>query len=575
MHARPARQTASLAAPLAAALALALAPGLAPAMTDAQLASIARQRIDGDRTGACLALAVVDGQQVSRAYACADAARPVSINADSAFEIGSVSKTMTSALLAQLIEEGRAALDDPLAAYLPDGTRVPAFEGKPIRLRHLVTHTSGLPALPPGVPVADPANPYAAMQPDDLLRALERSTLERAPGSGFEYSNFASMLLSHAVATRAGMDLETLLDQRLFAPLQMDGAYINQRPEGVTAATGHTPNGQPTPAWTFHTDLAGVGGVRATLGDMVHYVQGQLGLREAPVVQALARTQQPVATDASAPIAMNWMLAPLDGRTVHAHEGGTGGFSSFVGFDRERGRGVVVLSDTALTSVGGLGDIGLHLLDETAPLGKPREAAQAPDALLDALAGQYELQGGMRMELRREGDALVLQAAGQPAFEMAYDSAGDFFPLQFDALLRPVPSADGTTAFVWMQGGGAVPARRVDAKAGDAGDVDAGTAAPAATSKPAPAAELPAEALQAYAGEYPLMPGFALTVRARDGQLFAQAAGQGEFALVPAGKDVFTAAAFGIEIRFQRGADGTVSGLELLQGGQTLRGERR
>ena len=81
------------------------------------------------------------------------------------------------------------------------------------------------------------------------------------------------------------------------------------------------------------------------------------------------------------------VLAPLNGRQVHAHEGGTGGFSSMVAFDREAGRGVVVLSDTALHSLGGLGGLGLHLLDPTVPLGGPRREQKAPAELLDALAG--------------------------------------------------------------------------------------------------------------------------------------------------------------------------------------------
>jgi hypothetical protein len=363
---------------------------------------------------------------------------------------------------------------------------VPVFENRPILLRHVVTHTSGLSALPPGVPVADPNDPYAAMKPQDLFDALGRSPLSRAPGSQFEYSNFAMMVLSAAVARRAGSDLETLLDARLFTPLGMDGAYVNRVPDGIRAAEGHTPNGSRVPAWTFNTDLAGVGGVRATLDDMVAYIQAQLGQEPSAIDAALQRTQQSIQTASDQPTAMNWMLAPLNGRTVHAHEGGTGGFSSFVAFDRERERGVVVLSDTALTSLGGLGSLGLHLLDERVPLGKPRKAVAAPDELLDALVGEYRLQGGPAMTLRRNGDALEIQAVGQPAFVMGYDDAGDFYPLQFDALLKPQRKTDGSYAFVWHQGGGAMPARRVDA------DADAVNKAPS----------LSAEALQAYVGEF-------------------------------------------------------------------------
>lgn len=450
--------------PLAAALLL--CAGAAQADADQALRLALDHRLDGDASGACVAAAVIDGDRVARAWRCADPEQSSRIGPDAAFEIGSVAKTMTGALLADLIAQGRASLDDPLAAYLPEGTAVPDHSGQPILLRHLVAHTSGLPRLPPGMDLSDPADPYAALDVATLLAALQDTTLAQAPGERFEYSNFGYMLLSYALAHRAGEDLEALLRARLFAPLGMDGAYVATPPDGVRPAQGHLPGGEATPAWRFAPALAGVGGVRATLDDMVRYAQAQLGQAEAPIAAALVQAQQPIAGAAEQPMAMGWLLAPFDGRVLHLHEGGTGGFSAFVGFERARGRAVVLLSDTALYSHGGLEPLGLHLLDARIP---------APGA------------------------------------------------------------------------------RR-----------------PAAAPMPAP------EMLRAYAGIYPLAPGFELSVRERDGGLFAQATGQGEFALDATGEaDRFEAAAYGIEIRFLRGADEAVTALELHQGGQTLHGEKR
>lgn len=451
-----------------------LLSGAAHAMSDAELQAVVGQRLHGDRTGACFATAVIDGDSVSRAYVCADGGADIGgsarrIGPATAFEIGSVSKPMMAALLAGLIREGKASLDDPLSAYLPEGTRVPTFEGKPILLRHIVTHTSGLTAIPAGMQHADPANPYARLTERDLLDALSKTTLARAPGAQFEYSNFAAMLLSYAVARRAGEDFETLIDGRLFAPLGMTRSYIGRRPEGVTVATGHTPDGKPTSPWDFPTDFAGVGGVRATLDDMVRYVQAQTGAAPKPLDADFALTHVAVPGAAKTPMAMHWMIAQLNGRSFLAHEGGTGGFSSFVAFDPKQTFGVVILSDTALHAVGGLGSLGLHLLDDRVPLGKP---------------------------------------------------------------LKP--------------------------------EADAG-----------PAPMLSAADLEAYAGEYPLMPGFALTVRAEGATLTAQATGQGAFPLAPKAKDVFAFADAGIVIRFRRDAAGKVVALTLEQGGQTLQGTRQ
>lgn len=524
----------------------------AHAMTEDALAGVVRQRLHEDRTGACMAVAVVEAGTVARTYQCAQAKDAARIGPDTAFEIGSVSKTMTAALLADLIDQGKGSLDDPLSAWLPEGTKLPDYQGKPILLRHVVTHTSGLPALPARMAAPDMADPYAKLDEAALLASLGDVTLTTAPGTKFEYSNFASMVLSYAVARRAGTDMETLLKQRLFAPLGMRSAYVNTAPAGVRAAVGHTPNARAASAWHFQTNLAGVGGVRATLDDMVRYVQGQLGAASTPISAALQRSQQKVSD--TPPMAMNWMLMPVAGRTVHVHEGGTGGFSSFVSFDKDKQRGVVILSDTTWNSIGSLGSLGLHLVDASFPLGTPRREATPDGALLDALVGEYRLPSGMKMTLRRKGDTLEVQAAGQGAYAMGYDSAGDFYPREFDAVLRPQRTADGQT-FTWMQMGGVMPAKRIDAA-------------------PKPVLKVDAAALREYDGEYPLVPGFSLTVKAQGETLTIQGTGQPALPVQAVERDVFVMDAVGAEIRFERDAAGKVIALTLKQAGQQLRGAR-
>ncbi len=288
---------------------------------------------------------------------------------------------------------------------------------------------------------------------------------------------------------------------------------------------------------------------------MVLYVQGNLGLIQSSISPALERAQQKVSEQP--PMAMNWMLVQVGERTVHMHEGGTGGFSSFVSVDREKQRGVVILSDTAWHSIGSLGSLGLHLVDASFPLGKPRKRATPAPELLDALVGEYQLQGAMKMALRQRDGALYAQAEGQPEFALAYDDAGDFFPDVVDALLKPQKKADGQYGFTWSQMGGVFAATRI-----------------AENGKAQPAPTLTDEQLAAYAGDYPLMPGFVLAVRARDGKLHAQATGQGEFPLDATGTDTFEAAAYGIEIVFKRDDAGKVVSLDLHQGGQVLSGKR-
>src|SRR5262245_37310599 len=475
-------------------LAVALSSVPCFAMGDDELRAALDRRFKDDRTGACIAAAVIDNGTTATAYVCAKSQRP--FDEHTAFEIGSNSKPMTAALLAELIARGEVTLDDPIAKLLPAGTSVPSFDGREITIRDIVTHTSGLPSFP--WPMADMSNPYAALTQRDLLDALAATKLTRAPGSQWEYSNFAMMVLSYALAKRSGKDYETLLRERLLAPLGMNDAYIVKRPPQVHLAQGHLPNALAAGPTDFPVDMAGVGGVRATLPDMVRYLEGELGTRASAITPALERTQQQI-TNVGPPgqtMGMNWVLrATANGHTIVAHEGGTFGYSSLVAFDRAAKRGVVLLSDTALTSVGGLGTLAGHLFNPSLPVGTPRVVATPDPKLIDALVGRYRLPlpGGLGIELRHKGDALFIQANGQPEFKMSYDSAGDFYPLQFDALLRPKRKADGTYTFTLLQGEAVLEAERIDA------------AAPTASKW------TPTEAqLKDFDGNYPLAATFAL-----------------------------------------------------------------
>ena len=454
-------------------------------------------RLAGDRTGACVVAAVIDKGQVLRARSCAGTRSDPAPDMDAAFEIGSVSKTMTAFLVADLIARGSWSLDDPIARHLPEGTVVPRQGERQILVRDLVTHSSGLPGLPPGMQFPDPANPYASLTEAQLLGTLGQVKLTRPIGSQPEYSNFGMMLVSLAVARSNGGDLEAALRERLFKPLAMDGAFIAKALAAKPAA-GHLPTGKPTAAWTIATNLAGVGMVRATLSDMERYARAELGEGPAEVVARMRHTQAPLVHG----YAVNWMSRKIQGQQLLMHEGGTGGFSSLVALDPAGQRAVVLLADTALADLGGLGDLGLSLLGLDVPVQPPRRAADAPAALRQALVGEYML-GGLKTRIWEQDGKLMAQAQGQGALELLYDSRGDFYPTGYSALLTPVPAAAGqhVERFAWRQGGGMVGAERIGLA----------PVAPVVTNP----------AWRDWAGEFQILPQFSLRIFERDGQLMA------------------------------------------------------
>lgn len=450
---------------------------------EAEIAEKIEQRFAGDRSGACVIAAVIEPSGDDRALGgelravqasrCAGA-RQQALDGAVALEIGSISKTMTGMLLGELAAEGKLALDDELQRHAPSGVTVPRFGEAAIRLKHLTTHTSGLPSFPAGLAIADPQNPYAQLREQDLWQALGATALARKPGTQWEYSNFAVMLLSAVVAHQEGKSYEAVVQARIFAPLGMTRSYLQTVPPGVTVAVGHKVGGAATSAWDFGENLGGVGGVRATMEDLIRYAKAQLGEGDATVVAMAARSHQAVALgeprgQGDPEMGLGWLRGQLDGRTVLLHDGGTGGFSSILLVDPQARRAVVVLADTALVTVGGVSELGLHLLDARLPLDGPRLPAVAKPELVAALVGRYvvgeEVDGQVMVQLEQRGAALwaVLESGGErQELELAYDSHGDFYPRagEVDGLLTPVPGDDGRQTFVWVSEGVPVPAVR-------------------------------------------------------------------------------------------------------------------
>jgi len=163
------------------------------------------------------------------------------------------------------------------------------------------------------------------------------------------------------------------------------------------------------------------------------------------------------------------------------------------------------------------------------------------------------------MELRRQGNKLTIQADGDPEFEMEYDSAGEFYPFEFDAILQPRRKVDGTYTFTWYQLGGIHQAERI------------GATVPAAV-RPAPAEAQ----LKEYEGNYSFSRTLGLRVYASGPKIMVQGTGQAPLEAAPFNKDIFVTEPIGAEIAFERDAGGgKVIALTLYTRGQVVRGEHR
>jgi D-alanyl-D-alanine-carboxypeptidase/D-alanyl-D-alanine-endopeptidase len=435
-------------------------------ITDGEVKSILQDRIDRAKKSVGIVVGLVDekGTRVI-SYGKPSQESTQIVNGDSVFEIGSVTKVFTAILLADMVERGEVNLNDPISKYLPKSVKTPTRDGKEITLLHLSSHTSGLPRMPNNFAPKDNQNPYADYSVEQMYAFLSGYTLPRDIGAKAEYSNYGVGLLGHILALRAGMDYETLVRTRICQPLKMDSTRIKLTPEmQARLAKGHNPALKPVANWDLPT-FAGAGALRSTTKEMLKFVAANLGLSNSPLLTAMQKTHQPQ-HDMGTPdveVGLGWIIQKKFDTEIVWHNGGTGGYHSFIGFDKKKRRGVVVLSN----STNDIDDIGLHLLESQYPLAKietpkERKAIKLDPKIFDAYVGEYQLTPAFILTFSREGDKFFTQATGQQKFELFAQTETDFFIEVVDAQVTFVKDDKGqVTHVVLHQNGRDQPARKI------------------------------------------------------------------------------------------------------------------
>lgn len=337
---------------------------------DSTIRAMMRQCVASGRApGVVVGLLDADGTRRVLTEGSAGPDRPLS--AHTVFEIGSITKTFTAVLLAEMSRRGEVRLEQPVDALLPTGVKVPSRNGARITLLDLATHSSGLPLVPTNLVPSDSSNPYAGYGVDSLYAFLAQFELPRAPGTGYEYSNLGFGLLGHALARTAGSDYETLVTRRILAPLGMRETAITLTAEmHRRLAQGHDDFGEPVGGWDFPS-LPGAGALRSTAADLLTYAEANLSPSADWLVQAMRDTHAPrraAPGDSDAArndsIGLAWFVSRGKERVLTGHTGGTGGYRTALRLDLAGRRAVVVLGNA---SGDGCTDIAARLLDPTIP----------------------------------------------------------------------------------------------------------------------------------------------------------------------------------------------------------------
>lgn len=272
----------------------------------------------------------------------------VALDGDAVFEIMSITKVLTSLLLADMEARGEVSFGDPVTKYLPASVKM-RERGGPITLLDLATYSSGLPNMPTNLPpawwaTAAPMREYTQEKLFEFLAAFEPI---HPPGTHYEYANLGFGLLGIALANRAGVPYEELLIERVCAPLEMNHTRINLTDEmSRHFVQGHDLDMKPTELWTFPA-MPGAGCALSTANDLTRFVKACMGITRTRLRSTLAkltRTQRPTSLPGTN-AGMGWYVTSTGDDHIVWKSGLSMGCNTFMGYSQRKRRGAVLLGN--------------------------------------------------------------------------------------------------------------------------------------------------------------------------------------------------------------------------------------
>jgi serine beta-lactamase-like protein LACTB len=386
-----------------------------------------------------LSIVLVDDQRVvwARGFGLADPDAKTPADAETVYRVGSISKLFTDLAAMQLVERGTLDLGAPVTKYLPDFKPVNRFDDKPITLRQLMAHRSGLATEPPVGSYLDPTGPSLAK----TVQSLNKTELVYPPEKHTKYSNAGIATVGLVLEVTQKQAFPRYLQRALLEPLGMKRSSFEPGTGGEknrAKGTMWTYHGREFPAPTFPLSIAPAGGLYASVNDLGRFLSmlfagGKAG--EATIVKPETLEQmwtpQLAGPDAKQGFGLGFLVGELEGRKRVGHSGAIYGFATELAAlpGDKLGVAVVASRDYANAVVTRIADEGLRSMlaaKQGKPLPKIEETKPIEPERARKLAGRYKsgekaldllelggklwllpARGGFRLELRAVGDGLM------------------------------------------------------------------------------------------------------------------------------------------------------------------------
>lgn len=543
-----------------ATAALAQAPASAPTETEtaAKVNDLFAQWDKADSPGC--ALAVTKGGRVvhERGYGAANLELAAPLNASTVFNVGSVAKQFTAMSVFLLAQQGKLSLDDDVRKHVPE---FPDF-GTPVKLRHLLHHTSGLRDFLEMLEMAGWRAGDVVTERDVLDMVARQRTLNHPPGEEFLYNNTGYLLLAVVVRRAAGQPLAEFAEANIFRPLGMGDThfYDDHRAVVKNLADGYLPKeGGGFRKWMPADDHAGSSNLYTTVQDLARWDQNFYDMKVGGAA-VLGRMLAPGALNNGTQLeyAGGLYVTSYKGLKAVMHNGSTLGYQGVLHRYPEQQLSVALFCNVRGNNPDALAKrvADIYLADQlrpaaaaqSAPAAAPADAVKLSENELARVAGLYwsPATDVVRRLYVKDGKLMYFRAPGNES-ELAPLGGGRFIMLGVRNRVE--------ISFQPARRGG--PPRMLFAEGG----------AKPSVWEPVEAASYKPEQLAEFAGEY-YSPELDTTYRItpQNDKLLFRTGNWGEFVLSPRFADSFANPQEMGSLIFSRGRRGRVDGFVIRSG---------
>jgi len=378
-------------------------------------------------------------------YRNAEQKIPNDIN--SIFQIGSITKQITAAVIMQLQQEGKLSVTDKLSKYFAGFTN-----GDKITIENLLTHTSGIHNYTDDTVVmkSDLAKHYTQQE---MLKLFAGYSPDFEPGTEWRYSNSGYSILGYIIEKVEKKPYEKVVRQRIFQPLSMTNSGFDfTNLSGPNKTKGYfTLNPNPTPAPIMDSTIAySAGAIYTTVGDLYKW-------ERAISTNKLLKPEswKTIFTPYKNKYGYGWGIDSMYGKMLTTHSGGIPGYSSnilrfpqdeivVIVFDNSSSNAVTVISK----------NVAAILFNQPYEVPAAKKEISVDTSILKKYIGEYELAPGFTITVFLEGKNLKAQATGQPSFDLFAEKENIFFLKVVEAKIEFIKDANGkVTEMILYQNG--------------------------------------------------------------------------------------------------------------------------